>query len=203
VSSDRRCLVIDDHPLIRIGARGLLNPRYEVEEASDLEGGLQMLTDFGDFDLAIVEMRGPGRGLAGTSTIRALRERQPGLPIIALGERPERHLAREAVDAGASAYVVKSSASEEFEEAVEAASQEKTFVDPAVPARRSRGAAITKRQQQILQLMSDGHSTATIAKRLGLSTETVKTHTKRLLARLEARDRAHAVAIALRNALIE
>jgi DNA-binding NarL/FixJ family response regulator len=181
----------------------LLNPRYEIEEASDLDGALQMLTDFGDFDLTVVEMRGPGRGLAGISTIRALRERQPGLGMIALGERPERHLAREAIDAGASAYVLKNSPPEVFESAVAAASQDKTFVDPDVPARRSRGAAITKRQQQILQLMSDGHSTAAIAKRLGLSTETVKTHTKRLLARLEARDRAHAVGIALRNALIE
>jgi DNA-binding NarL/FixJ family response regulator len=203
VSSDRRCLVIDDHPLMRIGVRGLLDGRYDVEEASELEGALQMLTDFGDFDIAVVEMRSPGRGLAGTSTIRALRERQPGLGIVAHGVAPERHLAKEAVNAGASAYVVKTSAPEEFENAVNAATDEKTFVDPAVPARRSRGAAITKRQRQILQLMADGHSTATIARRLGLSTETVKTHTKRLLARLEARDRAHAVAIALRNGLIE
>ena len=204
MSSERRCLVIDDEPLVRLGVRELLNGIWEIEEASDFEGALQMLTDFGDFDVAIVDMPGPGRGIAGTSTIRALRERQPGLGIVAHGERPERHLAREAVSAGAAAFVVKSSPPEELERAVSAASRDgKSFVDPAVPSKVPRGTAVTKRQREILQLMADGHSNATIARRLGLSTETVKTHTKRLLARLQARDRAHAVAIALRNALIE
>ena len=54
---------------------------------------------------------------------------------------------------------------------------------------------MTNRQRQILQLIANGDSTATVARRLGLSTETVKTHTKQIFTRLEARDRAHAVAI--------
>ena len=62
---------------------------------------------------------------------------------------------------------------------------------------------LTRRQREILQLYADGLSTESAAQRLGLSTETVRTHTKGVLARLEARDRAHAVAIGLRNALIE
>ena len=59
--------------------------------------------------------------------------------------------------------------------------------------------ALTRRQRQILQLYADGQSTARVAKRLGLSAETIRTHTKAILARLGARDRAHAVAIALRS----
>ena len=65
------------------------------------------------------------------------------------------------------------------------------------------GSALTRRQRQILQLYADGQSTARVAKRLGLSAETIRTHTKAILSRLGARDRAHAVAIALRLSLIE
>ncbi len=65
------------------------------------------------------------------------------------------------------------------------------------------GLRLTRRQRQIIQLYADGQSTARVAKRLGLSAETVRTHTKAILARLGAQDRAHAVAIALRSSLIE
>jgi DNA-binding NarL/FixJ family response regulator len=62
---------------------------------------------------------------------------------------------------------------------------------------------VTPRQRQILQMFADGHSTDEAAKRLGLSAETVRTHAKATLPRLGARDRAHAIAIALRSSLID
>jgi two-component system invasion response regulator UvrY len=206
--SDGRCLVIDGQPVVRLGVRLLLGERYEVEETGSGEDALQLLTDVGDFDIAIVDMRVPAGAapgsLSGAATIRALLKAQPGLGIVAHGARPERHLAREAIAAGAIAYVSKSSPPGELSRAVEAAAIAEPFVDPAVPVGRSVGTpTVTKRQREILQLIADGHSTARVAKRLGLSSETVKTHNKQLLARLEARDRAHAVAIGLRNSLID
>jgi two-component system, NarL family, response regulator len=200
--------VIDGQPLVRLGVRELLAGHYDVEEAESHEEALD-LAKVEDFDVAIVDMRAPTRRsrrrLGGTATIRALLKARPGLGIVAHGERAERDLANEAMRAGAKAYVVKSSASECLTEAVEAAAESETFIDPAVaPARRGRrGPGLTKRQRQVLQLLADGQPTAQIAKRLGLSPETVKTHTRNLLARLKARDRAHAVAIALRNSLID
>ena len=77
------------------------------------------------------------------------------------------------------------------------------FVDPAATGRARGRPSLTRRQRQILQLYADGHSTTRVAKRLGVSTETVRTHTKASLSRLGATDRAHAVAIAFRNSLIE
>jgi DNA-binding NarL/FixJ family response regulator len=201
-----RCLLIDDQPLVRLGVRRLLQgPRYSLEEADDGATGVELVKDFGNFDVAIVEMRLPrGDGvLSGTATIRALLKAQPGLGIVAHGEYGERHAASVAVDAGARAFVIKSSPADHLKQAIEAAADSETFIDPAVPGRPRRGSRVTKRQQQILQLLADGHSTATLANRLGLSRETVKTHTKQILARLEARDRAHAVAIALRSSLID
>jgi DNA-binding NarL/FixJ family response regulator len=208
VSDERRCLVIDGHPVVRLGVQRLLEDRYEIEEAEDGSSGLEMVTDVGDFDVAIVDIarRGDADGeqLSGTAAIRALHKAQPGLGIVAHGSRPERHAATEAMDAGATAYVAKSSPADALTRAVEAAAEAETFVDPAT--RRGNGSArpaLTRRQRQILQMIADGHSTSVAARRLGLSAETVRTHTKAVLARLGARDRAHAVAIGLRNSLID
>lgn len=209
MNDERRCLVVDDHPLVRLGVRELLNDRYRVDEAADGEGALQLLTDVGDFDVAIVATgrSGSAERLSGTAVIRALLEARPGLGIVAHSERPERHVAAEALRAGARAFVAKSSPAGELSKAVEAAAESETFVDPAAaPQKQGRGGratrTLTKRQREILQLLADGSSTAQIAHALGLSEETVRTHTKATLARLDARDRAHAVAIALRSGLI-
>jgi DNA-binding NarL/FixJ family response regulator len=202
VSDERRCLVIDGQPVVRMGVRGLLGDRYEVEEAEDGQDALEMLTSFDDFDVAIVEVRAANReALSGTAAIRALRRARPALGIVAHGSRPERHAAKEAFGAGATAYVAKSSPPDALNKAVDAAADAETFVDPA--ANGANGPVLTRRQREILQLYADGHSTAAVAKRLSLSAETIRTHTKGLLARLQARDRAHAVAIGLRSSLID
>jgi DNA-binding NarL/FixJ family response regulator len=201
-------LVIDNQPVVRLGLRRLLDERYSVEEAPSGGDALQLVTDVGPFDIAIVDIRvsadsAPG-SLSGAGTIRALVKAQPGLGIVAMGDRPERHIAREALAAGAMAYVARCAPAEDLRKAIAAAAASEQFLDPAVPTgRRGGGRALTKRQREILQLFAHGHSTARVAKRLGLSGETVKTHTKQILSRLEARDRAHAVAIGLRNSLID
>jgi DNA-binding NarL/FixJ family response regulator len=188
---------------MRIGVRGLLGARYDVEEAADWRGALDALTETGAFDVAVVELdpRDRPRGESGgASMIRAIRKAMPGTGIVAHARRPERHSLTMALDAGASAYVAKSSPTEALERAVEAAVDSDRFVDPAA---NGRGSALTRRQREVLQLLADGLSTEGVAKRLGLSTETIRTHTKATIRRLEARDRAHAVAIALRSGLID
>jgi len=186
--------------------REALADRYDVEEAETGSTALELVTSIGDFDVAVVDLcrsKGShGDDLTGTAAIRALRKAQPNIGIVAHGAHPEHHAATEALKAGATAYVVKSSPVESLSDAVDAAADSEKFVDPATKGARGRS-ALTRRQRQILQHYADGHSTAQVARRLGLSSETVRTHTKGILARLRARDRAHAVALALRHSLIE
>lgn len=190
---------------MRLGVRRLLGDRYEVEEAEDGRGALELITAIGEFDVAIVELRGGSNGsrngMTGMKAIRALRKARPGLGIVAHGAPTAHATAADALEAGATAYVAKSSPCELLAEAVDAAVDAEPYVDPA--AARPNGGGLTRRQREILQLFADGHSTDEVAKRLDRSTETVRTHTKAALARLGARDRAHAVAIGLRNSLIE
>jgi DNA-binding NarL/FixJ family response regulator len=200
-------LVIDGHPLVRLGVRNTLEDGFEIDEMSSRVEAIELIRDVGSFDVAIVDMRwreidGIGSSLGGNETIRALRKAEPALGIVAHGERPDRHLANTALQAGASAYVARTAGTEQLKQAVAAALAQESFVDPAVPPPGSRG-KLTRRQREILQLLSDGGSTTAAARELGLSEETVKTHTKNMLARLGARNRTHAVAIALRESLIE
>jgi DNA-binding NarL/FixJ family response regulator len=198
--------VIDDHPLVCLGVREVLSAEFEVHESSSREEALELVRDVGDFDVAIVDMRWRPNGngeaaISGQEAIRALHRSSPVLGIVAHGERPERHIANAALSAGASAYVARTAGPEELRRAVAAAAAQERFVDPGVPPKGSRG-KLTRRQREILQLLADGESTTVAARQLDLSEETVKTHMKNALARLGARNRSHAVAIALRESLI-
>jgi DNA-binding NarL/FixJ family response regulator len=198
--------VVDDHPLVRLGVRELLADGFVVHEAVTRQEAVDLVRDIGDFDVAIVDMRWRTNGsdppLSGAEAIRILRRSSTGLGIVAHGERPERHLASAALQAGASAYVARTTGPAELRRAVDAAIAQEAFVDPAVPPKGSRG-KITRRQREILQLLANGESATVTARRLDLSEETVKTHTKNAVARLGARNRTHAVAIALRECLID
>lgn len=184
----------------------MLEDGFEVHESASREEALDLVRDIGDFDVAIVDMRwrqnGSGASISGAETIRALRRDSAALGIVAHGERPERHLATAALQAGASAYVARTAAAELLRRAVDAAAAQESFVDPAVPPRGSHG-KLTRRQREILQLLADGEPITVAARQLDLSEETVKTHTKNALARLGARNRSHAIAIALRESLID
>jgi DNA-binding NarL/FixJ family response regulator len=200
------CLVIDAQPLVRLGMRQALAGDFEIHESETRGEGVGLIRDIGSVDVAVVALcREPADAdtpLHGHEAIRTLHKTAPGMGIVAHGERPERHLASAALQAGASAYVARTAGAEEMARAVWAALAQERFVDPAVPPSGSRG-KLTRRQREILQLLADGGSTVVAARELGLSEETVKTHTKNVLARLGAKNRTHAVAIALRECLID
>jgi DNA-binding NarL/FixJ family response regulator len=199
----RACLVIDSQPLVRLGIASLLAPEFETEGVDGATDALDLLTNVGDFDVAVVEMRSaPGDGsLSGAAAIRELLGAQPGLGIVAFGLPLERHAVRAALDAGAAAYVGRGSDPVALRRAVDAAAEQEAFVDPATA--RSGRAALTPRQREVLQLFADGLTTPEVAQRLGLSEQTVKTHAKAGISRIGARDRSHAIALAMRSMLIE
>ena len=191
---------------MRLGVRQALAGDFVIHESETRDEAISLIRDVGSIDIAIVDLRrgfGEEDGIArGDEAIRTLRKTAPGLGIVAHGERPERHLASAALQAGASAYVARTAGAEEMTRAVRAALEQERFVDPAVPPSGSRG-KLTRRQREILQMLADGGSTVQAARQLGLSEETVKTHTKNVLGRLGAKNRTHAVAIALRECLID
>src|SRR5829696_7275946 len=115
-------------------------------------------------------------------------------------------LLAEALKAGVKGYVRKDSPPEDLVRAIRAAQEGNFYVDPALSSTivlEEGDRTLTVRQREILQMLADGMQTEAVARKLGLSTETVRTHTKRILAKLHADTRTQAVAIAIRNGLIE
>lgn len=206
LSERPHCLVIDGHPLVRLGIREAIADGFVVHESSTRDEALDLVRDIGDFDVAIVDMRWrgdrDGNSITGPDAIRMLQRSSPALGIVAHGELPERHLASAAMQAGASAYVARTAGPEALRRAVDAAIAQEPFVDPDVPPKGSRG-KLTRRQREILQMLANGESTTVAARELDLGEETIKTHTKNALARLGAKNRTHAVAIAIRECLID
>ena len=188
--------------------REALAHRYEVEEAENGTGALELLTSIGDFDVAIVDLCRSSaahldEALIGTAAIRALHKAQPSLGIVAHGAACQSSTPRPRRSAPARRHT-SSRARPWSRSATRSTPRPNPSASSTRSPRASRGRpALTRRQREILQLYADGNSTARVARDLGLSAETVRTHTKGILARLQARDRAHAVAIALRTSLIE
>ena len=200
-----RCLIIDDHPVVRQGIRALLErelDRVEVSDAPTPEAALDSAVSNGP-DVVIIDPRtaGPEVGQLVSNLSRELDS-----AIVVFTSNGGARLLAEALKAGVKGYVRKDSPPEDLVRAIRAAQTGEFYVDPALSSTivlEEGDRTLTVRQREILQMLADGMQTEAVARRLGLSTETVRTHTKRILAKLHADTRTQAVAIAIRNGLIE
>jgi DNA-binding NarL/FixJ family response regulator len=200
-----RCLIIDDHPVVRQGIRALLERELDAVVVSDAATPAAALGAAGDDspDVVIVDPR--GAGLEVGSLVESL-SRELGSAIVVFTSNGGARLLSESLKAGVKGYVRKDSPPEDLVRAIRAAQSGEFYVDPALSSTivlEEGDRTLTARQREILQMLADGMQTEAVAKRLGLSTETVRTHTKRILAKLHADTRTQAVAIAIRNGLIE
>ena len=148
-------------------------------------------------------------GIDGVSAVKRIHQTAPGVKFVIFSAYGDKRLLSDALSAGARGYVMKGSPPEDLVRAIRTVADGKAFVDPSLsPALliSDGGAAaqsLSEREREILQLLAEGYHTEEVARRIGLSVETVKSDTKRVIAKLQADTRTHAVAIALRQALIE
>jgi DNA-binding NarL/FixJ family response regulator len=199
------CLIIDEHPVVRQGIRALLEREIGAVEVSDAATADAALEEHAGAspDVVIIDPRSAGAEV-GALVTRLSSELTS--PIVVFTSNGGARLLAEALKAGVKGYVRKDSPSEDLIRAIRAARSGEFYVDPALSSTivlEEGDRTLTARQREILQMLADGMQTDAVAKRLGLSTETVRTHTKRILAKLHADTRTQAVAIAIRNGLIE
>jgi DNA-binding NarL/FixJ family response regulator len=205
VTTPMKCLIVDDHPVVRQGIRSLLEKELRGVEITDAPTA-QAAVDYNDDqmpDVAIVDPRGAGGEVE--EVVGLLRKRLRCAIVVFTSNGGARLLA-EALKAGVKGYVRKDSPPEDLVRAIRAAQEGNFYVDPALSSTivlEEGDRTLTVRQREILQMLADGMQTEAVARKLGLSTETVRTHTKRILAKLHADTRTQAVAIAIRNGLIE
>lgn len=200
-----RCLVVDDHPVVRQGIRALLERELEgveVATAATPEAAVQE-ADGRTPDVVVIDLRRVTGDIQETITDLQQRLRSPIVVFTADGGP---RMLSEALKAGVKGYVRKDSPPEDLIRAIQAARSGEFYVDPALSSSlllEEGERTLTARQREILQMLADGMHTEEVAKQLGLSTETVRTHTKRILSKLQAGTRTQAVAIGIRSGLIE
>jgi DNA-binding NarL/FixJ family response regulator len=202
-----RCLIIDDHPVVRQGIRALLEREIDSVVVTDAATPAAAFGASGDEaespHVVIVDPRGAGTEVG---SLVADLNRELGSAIVVFTSNGGARLLSESLKAGVKGYVRKDSPPEDLVRAIRAARSGDFYVDPALSSTivlEEGDRTLTARQREILQMLADGMQTEAVARRLGLSTETVRTHTKRILAKLHADTRTQAVAIAIRNGLIE
>jgi DNA-binding NarL/FixJ family response regulator len=209
-----RVLLIDDHTAIRQALRMMLESEADmvvVGEAGDGAEGVAVATTL-DPDVTIVDLAMPGMG--GLAAIPALRKAAPRTAILVFTMHESAAYVHEAMRTGARGYLLKSAHKEELLFAIRALRAGGGYLQPRITGtvlRRLVGDArvageaglLTAREIQILESVADGKSNKEIAAAMAIAEDTVKTHLRRLFEKLGAADRAHAVAIALRQNLID
>jgi DNA-binding NarL/FixJ family response regulator len=208
MATTTRCLAVDDHPAVRQGLRLLFGDAPDVELVGHVENGEEVLEAVERFqpEVVIMDVRLPG--IDGISAVRRIAETSDSVKTVIFSAYGDKRLLSDALAAGARGYVMKGSPPEDLLRAIRTVAAGKPFVDPSLsPAllmsQVGPDAPLSEREREILQLLAEGLHTEEVARRIGLSTETVKSDTKRAIMKLEADTRVHAVAIALRQAIIE
>jgi DNA-binding NarL/FixJ family response regulator len=198
---------VDDHPTVRQGLSLLFGSTEDVELVGTVEDGEEALDAIEQLqpEVVIMDVRLPG--IDGISALRRIQQKAPGVKSVVFSAYGDKRLLSDAISAGARGYVMKGSPPEDLLRAVRTVSQGKPFVDPSLSPTllmtNVGDAPLSEREREILQLLAEGYHTDEVARRIGLSPETVKSDTKRAIGKLEADTRVHAVANALRQAIIE
>lgn len=209
-----RVLLADDHSLVRAGIRSLLEGIEGVQvggEAGDGQLALRLVAERAPH-VILLDIGLPG--LNGLEVAARLAQLHPATRVVMLSMHAQDEYVRGALRAGAAGYLLKDASVPELELALCAVMRGETYLSPAVSKRlvqelvgrtdgESRPAdVLTSRQREVLQLITEGHSTKEIAHRLGLSVKTVESHRAQIMERLDIRDVAGLVRYAIRAGLV-
>jgi DNA-binding NarL/FixJ family response regulator len=206
-----RVLVVDDHAVVREGLRAFLDLQDGIDVVGEASDGDEAIAAAEELlpDVVLMDLVMPR--LDGLAAMRALRERVPGARVIVLTSFLDDEKVLPALRAGAAGYLLKNAAPQELARAIRAAFAGEVVLDPVVAARLVDTLAggvepldrLTPREREVLELIGRGFPNKLIARELGLSEKTVKTHVGHVLAKLGVTDRTQAAVVAVRAGLVE
>jgi DNA-binding NarL/FixJ family response regulator len=198
-------LIVDDHPVVRDGLRGMFESAGDFTVLGEASNGVEAveLTARLDPDVVLMDLRMPGGN--GVDAIKELTRRGARSRVLVLTTYDTDSDTLPAIEAGATGYLLKDAPREELFTAVRAAADGRTVLSPAVASRlvtavRTPAAPadepLSAREREVLALVAKGTSNKEIARILFISEATVKTHLTHVYGKLGVKDRAAAVAVA-------
>ncbi len=203
-----RLLIVDDHPVVRTGLKGMLSAVEDFEligEAADGAEAVELSARL-DPDVILMDLKMPG--MDGVTAIREITGRTPDRHILVLTTYDSDADILPAIEAGATGYLLKDTPREELFRAIRAAARGESVVAPTVAARlmgRMRAPAeenLTAREIEVLARVADGASNKEIAQSLHISAATVKTHLLHIFGKLGVEGRTAAVTEALKKGIL-
>ncbi len=210
----QRILLVDDHEVVRVGLKALLerHPNFEVvAEASTAHEAIERVEAFSP-DVVVMDIRLPGG--SGIEVCEEIVERYPDSKVIMLTSYAEDEMLFSAIRAGAAGYVLKQIGVEDLVRAIEAVGRGEALLDPAVTQRifqevrkaakeeeASAFSALTQQEKHVLLLVSEGKTNREIAKALFLGEGTVRNYVSSILSKLGVSNRAEAAAYAVEHNL--
>ncbi|HZR91414.1 MAG TPA: response regulator transcription factor [Gaiellaceae bacterium] len=206
-SQPTTCVVADDHPAIRAAVTDMLAREGFAVVAAVSDGGEALAAiDRHHPDVALLDLRMPT--LTGIDVARRARRSSPSTAVVLYTAYAEQAHLADSLDAGARAYVLKEAPLPDLLRAIRTVLGGGTYVDPVLAGSLASAAAstpapqLTQRERDVLRLLADGKSNEDVAKALYLSPETVRTHLRKAMRKLDADTRTQAVATAIRQSLI-
>jgi two-component system response regulator NreC len=202
-------VLADDHAVVRTGLRLLLaqGGMEVVAEAGDIDSALRYVLGHKP-DVLVLDLNMPGE--PSLPAIPRFLEASPDTRIVVLTMQQEPQFARQALANGATAYVLKEAADDELVQAIHAAREGRTYVNPSLGARLATEpldsgppGGLTDRELDILRLIALGHTNTEIASQLYLSVRTVETHRAHIQQKLGRTTRAELVRYALDNGVVD
>lgn len=203
-----RVLLVDDHPVVRAGLAGMLDAEPDITVAGEAGSGAEAVAVAGRAtpDVVLMDLRMPG--MDGAEATKRLLAEHPKIKVVVLTTYETDTDILNAVEAGASGYLLKDVSRADLADAVRAATRGETVLAPSVAGRlvnRVRGPVqpnLTAREVEVLRLVAKGRTNAEIGRVLGISEATVKTHLLRMFNKLGVSDRTAAVTTALDAGLL-
>ena len=218
-----RVLIVDDHAILRSGLRMLLDAQSDIVVVGEAETAEQAVAldaelkpDVVLMDLTLPSLPGsPATAPSGLEAIHRIKAGRPEARVLALTMHDDEGYLRAVLEAGGAGYVLKRAADSELLSAIRAVWQGGTYLHPeharlllggtpaAEPAVDDSYEQLSPREQQVLRLIAQGHTSQQVADMLGLSVKTVETYKSRLMAKLDLAGRAALVRYALRRGLMD
>lgn len=202
-----RLMIADDHPVVRAGLKALFDTEDDMQVVAEASTGEEAVRQAGDgVDLVLMDLQFGG-GMQGVEATRSIRSVSGAPHVLVLTNYDTDADILGAVEAGASGYLLKDAPPPELLAAARAAASGETALAPSVAVRlaaRKDAAdeALSLREAEVLELVADGESNRTIARRLFLSEATVKSHLVHIFTKLGVSSRTQAVAAARERGFI-
>lgn len=201
-----RILTVDDHPLMREGVASILRAEPGMELVAEAGTGQEAVERFGQHlpDVTVMDVRMPGLG--GIDALIEIRQTWPDARVIMLSTYRSDQEARRALKAGARGYLLKSAVRTELLGAIRAVHAGGRHFSREIAdelADHLNDEALSERELEVLRSVARGNTNRVVAEELSVGEDTIKAHLKRISSKLSARDRTHAVVIALKRGIID